>query len=240
MKNKRILTLSVLALFSAAYVSAQTADEVIGKYIQAIGGKDKLSSITSLYIESTVDVMGMQGLVKSTTLNGKGMKQDIDIMGNIITTCYTDQGGWSINPMTGSASAEDLPEAQYKTGKDNINIGGPFINYAEKGYKAELEGNETVGDVNAIKVKITLPDSTSSLYFFDPGTYLLIKSIQQADMQGQMVDNVITFSDYQETDGYLAPHKMEISVAGGQFVMNMAVSKVEINVPVDEAIFVKP
>lgn len=240
MKNKRILALSVLALMGASFISAQTADEVLAKYVQAIGGKDQLSKITSLYTESTLEIMGMQGLVKSTTLNGKGMKQEMDIMGNIISTCYTDQGGWTINPMAGSAAAETMPEAQYNQGKDNIFIGGPFTNYAEIGYKAELLGSEAVGDVNAFKVKMTLPDSTSALYFFDPTTFLLIKSIQQTEMQGQMIENVITFSDYQETNGYTAPHKMEMDMAGGQFAMTMTVTKVEINVPVDEAIFVKP
>jgi hypothetical protein len=240
MKNKKILTLAVIALLGASYVSAQTADEIIGKYIQAIGGKAELGKITSLYTESTLDIMGMQGIIKSTTLNGKGMKQEMDIMGNIIATCYTDKGGWSINPMTGSTSAEPMPDAQYNSGKDNIFIGGAFVNYPENGYKAVLLGNEAVGDINAYKIKITLPDSSSSEYFFDPTTFLLVKSIQQVDMQGQMVDNVITLSDYQQTEGYTAPHKMEVSIAGGQFTMTMAVTKVEINVPVDEAIFVKP
>ncbi len=240
MKNKKILAFAVMALLGVSYVSAQTADEIIAKYVQAIGGKDQLSKITSLYTESTVDIMGMQGTIKSTTLNGKGMKQEIDIMGNIITTCYTDQGGWSINPMTGNTAAEPMPEAQYNQGKDNIIIGGPFTNYVANGYKAGLMENEAVGDVNALKIKMTLPDSTSAIYFFDPTTFLLIKSIQQAEMQGQMMENVITFSDYQETNGYTAPYKMEMSMAGGQFIMTMAVTKVEINVPVDEAIFVKP
>jgi hypothetical protein len=36
------------------------------------------------------------------------------------------------------------------------------------------------------------------------------------------------------------PYKMEMVMAGGQFSMTMAVTKVELNKPVDEAIFVKP
>jgi hypothetical protein len=60
------------------------------------------------------------------------------------------------------------------------------------------------------------------------------------DMQGQMTDNEITFSDYKQTDGYAVPCKMEMNIAGGQFQMVMTVSKVELNKPVDEAIFSMP
>jgi hypothetical protein len=240
MKTLKSFTLAFIAIFCALNASAQTADEVISKYIQTIGGKDLLTKITSVYTESSMDVMGMQGSVKTTTLNGKGMKQDMDIMGNIITTCYSDKGGWSINPMTGATSPEAMPEAQYNSGKDQIVVGAPFIDYAEKGYKAELIGTETVDTVNAYKIKMTAPDSTSSVYYFDPGTSYLIKAIQSMEMQGQMTDNEITYSDYRQVEGYAVPYKMDMNIAGGQFQMAMIVSKVELNKPVDEAIFSKP
>jgi hypothetical protein len=60
------------------------------------------------------------------------------------------------------------------------------------------------------------------------------------EMQGQMTDNEITYSDYKQTDGFAMPYKMEMNIGGGQFQMAMTVSKVELNNPVDEAIFSKP
>jgi hypothetical protein len=240
MKTYRSIALAFIALFCAVTVSAQTADEIIGKYVQAIGGKDVLNKITSVYSESTMDVMGMQIAIKSTTLNGKGMKQEMDMMGSPMITCFTDKGGWSTNPMSGSTTPEDMPEAQYNSGKDQIVIGAPFVNYAESGYKAELVGNEAVGDVNAFKIKLIAPDGKSSMYYFDPNTFYLIKAVQEADMQGQMVENIIIFSDYRLADGYAMPYKMDMDMAGGQFTMAMTVTKVELNVPVDETIFTKP
>ena len=240
MKTYRSFAIAFFALICSVAASAQTADEIISKYVQAIGGKELLTKITSVYTESTIDVMGTQGPVKSTTLNGKGMKQEIDVMGSLMVTCYTEKGGWSINPMTGATSPEDMPEAQYNSGKDQITVGAPFINYTEKGYKAELVGNEAVGSVNAYKIKLTAADSTSSTYYFDPTTFYLVKSVQMMEMQGQMIDNEITYSDYKQTEGYAVPYKMEMNIGGGQFQMAMAVTKVELNKPVDETIFSKP
>lgn len=240
MKTYRSFALALMSLLFVANTSAQTVDEIISKYVQAIGGKDLLGKINSVYTESTMDAMGMQATVKNTTLNGKGMKQEMDIMGSLMVTCFTDKGGWSINPMAGATTPEDMPEGQYNSGKDQIVVGAPFINYAEKGYKAELMGNEAVGDINAYKIKLTSPDSISSIYYFDPNNSYLVKSVQEVEMQGQMIDNVITYSDYRQTEGYAIPYKIDMVMAGGQFSMSMTVTKIELNKPVDEAIFTKP
>ncbi len=239
MKNFKTLSLLVACIFFDVFVSAQSADEIIAKYIQAIGGREKLSKISSLYTESKAEVMGMESTQKVTILNGKGYKQEMELGGSVMTNCYTDSGGWSINPWMGSGSAETMPEEQYSAGKNQIFIGGILVNYTDMLYKVELLGNENVGSVNAAKVKLTAPDSTSSVYFFDPDTGYLIKSVQQGEMQGQVVENVLTYSDYKQVDGYTLPHTVTMNM-GGMFEMTNNITKVEVNKPVDPAIFIKP
>jgi hypothetical protein len=239
MKTYKSIALTVTVLFTALLASAQTADEIIAKYLQTMGGKEQIKKVNSLYTEGTMDVMGNSGVLKITTLNGKGFKSEIEVMGSVITSCFNVTGGWTINPMTGSSTAESMPEAQYKAGKDQIFIGAPFIFYAEKGYKTELLGAEAVGDLNTWKIKITSPENEVVTYFFDQTTGNLVRQIRQVEMQGSMVDNTMTFSDYQQTDGFPQPHKIAINV-GGQFEMTMNINKIEVNKPVDEAIFAKP
>lgn len=240
MKTIRLFLLSILLVSLAGTMSAQTADEIISKYVEAIGGKERLSKITSVYTEGTIEVMGMQGPVKTYTVNGKGTRQDIDINGAVITSCYGEKEGWSINPMMGSTSAETMPPAQYNAGKDGIDIGGMFVDFAKKGYKAELLGNETIGGANTFKIKITSPDNIETTNYFDAATFYLVRTVQQAEMQGQMTETIITYSDYKGVDGYLMPYKMEMDMAGGQFQMVITFSKLEIDKPIDAAVFAKP
>jgi hypothetical protein len=238
MKTFRLITLIILALSIAGNLLSQTADEIISKHIQAIGGKEKLSKITSLSIESTIEAMGAQGIIKSTTLNGKGTRMDIEIAGYKITQCYTDKEGWNINTMIGISSAQNMAPAEYNLGKEQIVIGGPFINYAEKGYKAEMLGKDTI--VNAYKIKFTSPDSLLSVYYFDPITFYLLQTVSHSVAMGQIVESTTYYSDYRQTDGFAIPYKTELSLAGGQYVNQMAVTKAELNTPVDEVIFKKP
>jgi hypothetical protein len=240
MEANKSIALAVMVMFLAVAASAQNADEIIGKYVQAIGGKDVLDKITSVYTESTMEVMGMQINGKTTVLNGKGMKQEMEVMGSTIITCITDKAGWSINPMSGGTDPVDMPEAQYNQGKDQIVVGAPFINYAVKGSKAELLGTDTIAKTSTFKIKLTAPDSTSALYYFDSNTFYLVKSVQQTESQGQMVESIITYSDYKPTNGYAMPYKMDMDMNSGQFTMAISVTKVELNKPVDETIFSKP
>jgi hypothetical protein len=239
MKTIRLIGLSILAFSLAGNLLSQTANEIISKYIQVIGGKDRLSKITSIYTESTIEAMGAQGIIKSTILNGKGMRMDIEIGGFNIISCYTEKEGWSINTMIGNSSAEIMPPAQYNLEKDQIIIGGPFINYAEKGYKVELLGTDTVANVNSYKIKFTSPDSILSIYFFDTKTFYLVKAVSQTVAVGQIVESITNYSDFRQTDGYTIPYLMEL-LAGGQFANEIKVTKVELNKPVDELIFKKP
>ena len=229
------LSLFVIFVLAGTVLSAQTADDVISRYLDAIGGKKTISKIKTMYVEGTMDIMGMEGTTKTTTLNGKGIKLEMDMMGSTLVNCVTDQSGWTINPFMGGMDPVDLPEDQYNMAKEQIVIGAPFIYYSEKGYKAEVTGEETIGDAKTVKIKLTSPDNIVSEHFFDKESGLLIRSVEPGDM-GQ---NISTFSDYREIKGYNLPHKIEVD-AGGQAMINATYTKVELNVPVDESIFAKP
>lgn len=240
MKTFKTILLLNIFVFCGVLVSAQSADEIISKYIEAIGGKKKLSKIQTLYTESEADIMGMASIQRTTVLNGEGYKMEMEINGEVITNCITETGGWSINPMAGSSAAEDMTEDQYDEVRTQIFVGGPFTVFGNLGYKVEALGNETVGNVNAAKVKLTSPGGTTSVHFFDPSTGYLIQTVQESETQGQMVETVISFSDYKEVDGITLAHTIDLDVSGGMFVMTMNITKVEVNKTVDPDIFIKP
>src|SRR3978361_297906 len=101
MKKIIFSVFAVTTLLSAARLQAQTADEIVNKYIEAIGGKDKIKQVNSVYLEGSVQVMGNESPTTVTILNGKGYKSESDFNGQKIVQCFTDKGGWSINPMGG-------------------------------------------------------------------------------------------------------------------------------------------
>jgi hypothetical protein len=240
MKNVKFYLLSIIAAFAMFTASAQTADDIINKHIDAVGGRANISKINSIYEEGTMQVMGNEAPNTITILNGKGYKSETDFNGSKIVNTITDKGGWMINPMAGATDATALPADQYKNLKEQLYVGGPLLNYAANGFKAELIGQEKVGTVNAYKIKLTSKDSTETTYFIDPTTYYLIKAVRHGNAMGQEVEITATFSNFQKTDaGYTMPFTTDLDF-GGQFQLSTTFKKVEINKPVDPKIFDMP
>jgi len=231
-----LLTLAfVLVAFVNGY--SQTLDEIISKNTEAMGGMDKIKSLTSIYLENSFMAMDNESTSTSVVLNGKGAKTKTDFNGQSMIQCYTDKGGWAINPMSGSSDATAMPQEQYNMGKNQIYIGQTFMDYAAKGNKVELLGKEKLENNDVFKIKVTSSDNNTTVYYINATSYFVVQSTMSAEMMGQKMDVVTKYSDYQKTDfGYVIPRTTAVSY-GDQFSMTMKVKKVEINKPVDPTIF---
>jgi len=233
MKKINPYLLAITVLFASA-LQAQTVDEIITKHIEAIGGKEKLSQVKSLYTEISMEVMGNQAPVTEYMLEGKGFKSETDFNGSKIITCLNDKAGWSINPMAGGTDAQAMPEEMYKIGKSQIYIGGALLDYAAKGNSVELVGKEG----NNYKIKVINGTSESS-YFIDSTTYYVVKTITKGEMMGQPVEVVTTFSDHKKTDaGIVLPYAKTVDL--GSFALSAKVNKIEVNKEIDPKIFEQP
>lgn len=231
MKPLRVALLAVAGMLAGILVQAQTVDEVINKHIEALGGKDKLNSIKSIYTEFTMDVQGNQANGMSYLVNGKGYRYDIDFGGQKIIQVITDKGGWMVNPFMGSTSAMPMPEAQAKAGVTELYPGGPLLNYADKGFKVELMDKEN----GAHKIKLTTKEGAEFIYTIDPQTYYITKTVSRMNIDGQDIETTAVFSDFKKDEGFVSPYSVELTMPQGYFTIST--SKVELNKDIDMKLF---
>ena len=233
MKSIKFLLLA-LATVTVSALNAQTVDEVISKHVEAIGGKDKLSQVKSVYTENSMEVMGSSVTQKEYLLEGKGYKSEVEFNGSNIIQCVTDKGGWMVNPMMGGTDAQAIPAEAQKSSRPMIFLGGALTDYSTKGYKAELLGKEG-GD---FKIKVTA-DGNETYYFINPTTYYLTKSIMKGEAMGQAVEVTTTYSDHKKTDfGVVLPYTKSVDMGMFQYVQK--IDKVEVNKAIDAKIFEMP
>lgn len=221
---------------AAAPAETLTADQVVSKYVDAIGGKDAIGQVKSISMDTSAQVMGNDVTGTVVVVDGVGYKSQMEFNGAAIIQCFSAKGGWQVNPMAGSADPTALSDDEYKTGKDQIYVGGPLYNYADKGNKVDL----VPGDAGTYKIKLTNKDSVDTTYVFDAKTFLIKSTVRKGQMQGQDVDITTTYSDYRKTDtGFLMPYEMDLDF-GGQFQLSITIKKAELNKTIDPAIFEMP
>ena len=226
--------LFAVCMLAATGISAQTADEIAGKYVEAIGGRDVIGKVTSLSMEGSTSVMGNDAPTTVTVLNGKGYKNEMEFNGSKIIQSVNEKGGWAINPMSG-ADAQAMPDEAYKAGREQMFVGGPLFDYAAKGNTLTLQGKED----NSYKIAVVNKDKIESTYFIDTATYLINKIVRKGMANGQETTITIKYSNYKKTDkGLVVPYQADIDL--GQFQLTTVYSRVDVNKAVDPSVFVMP
>jgi len=220
----------------AAAASLPAVDEIVSKHVEAIGGKDAIGKVKTVVTVSTFSMMGADNPSTTTIVDGVGFKSEVEFNGTKIVQCYTDKGGWTINPMTGGATATAMPDDVYNTGKGQVNVADALYDYAARGSKVELMGK----DGSAYKIKLTSKEKVETVYLIDSTSFLITSVATKGKMQDQEVDVTTKLSDYRKTDvGLMMPYAIDVDL-GGQFQISIAVKKVELNKTIDPAVFDMP
>ncbi|MEP7144454.1 MAG: hypothetical protein ABI707_16330 [Ferruginibacter sp.] len=239
MKISNLVLLTSIAAVGFINASAQTPDEIINKWTAAMGGKDKLATIKTIYTEDELSIMNNPAPHKSYLVNGKGFKSETDFNGQLIIDCYTVDSGWSINPFTGMITATNMPASQVKVGQLQLDPAGPLYNYAAKGIKIELLGKENVNEAASYKLKLTTSAGVEINYFIDSVTYYIVKEVTKMNADGHDIEITKLNSDFRKTsDGFVMPFTQELSYPG--LALTITCKKVEFNKEIDPGIFEKP
>jgi len=234
MKKLKLITLVVFALCSSIISFAQTAEEIMTKHVEAIGGEANWKKINSIRQEATLSVQGMDLSVVIIAAHNKGVRQEFNVMGMNNYSIITPVGGWNYMPVQGQSKPEPMTEEQLKYGKDQLDVQGEVVDYKGKGHKIEKLDNEEVDGVSCFKIKLTRKNGNEVVYFIDPKNYYCIRTTSKVVANGQEVESVVNMSNFQKLpEGIVVAFTIENSGIPAPININ----KVVVNGPVDETIF---
>lgn len=211
---------------------AQTAEEIIAKHIEAIGGKDAWKKIVSITFDGTMNVQGNDIQISLVQLHGKGMRQDITVQGLSGYQIVTPTQGWTYLPFQGQTEVTAMSEEDVKRAQSELDVQGPLIDHKEKGHTVELAGKETIEGTECYKLSVTLSSGRKTVIFIDSKTYYAVRTNMSQQVNGQEQDMETSFSGFEKLrEGIVMPKSMTLPYG------TMTINKVEVNKPIDENLF---
>ena len=192
-----------------------TAEKVVNKYIEAIGGKEKVMAVKTVMMVSNATIQGTPLLMTMKASAPNKTSQVISVMGNTFQKAVFD-GKIGYEESRGQRKVlegDDLEKAKNK----NVLFGD--LNYTS----GELVRIEPLEGKNAIVLKYLGKE-----IFYDMTTGLKVKSVETVKTpDGKEVKVPTTFSDYKEVNGILFPHA--VGQKSGPMDLNFTISEIKIN-----------
>jgi zinc protease len=218
--------------------SMPSVDQVLDKYVQALGGKTAIERMTSVVIRGKVDVpsTGESGSLETYRKAPNKEVQTINIPSNGPSQRgYDGTVGWNWDPDSGPS---DMSPADLLAMKLEADFHRD-IRLKELYPKMKVTGKGRVGDREAYVIEAPREDGSSERMYFDTQGGLLVQSEIPMDVpdEGKTIVNS-QYEDYREVEGVKVPFMIRQTSAYFDFVIKL--SEVKHNVPIDDAKFKKP
>lgn len=243
--TRTILPAGILAgvlLAHAPNASAQTAEEIVAKVLEARGGVEKAKAIQTERITGTIYFNAeLYGPFLAEFKRPGKMHNEVTIQDKTVVRTFNGKdGGWVINPFVGKTAPEPMTADDIKDAANESDFDGPLVDAKAKGNVIELAGTEKVEGRDAYILKVTHKDGTVSMYSFDTKTYLLAKWSGTEDVNGKTVTRETYFHDYRNVGGLKFAFELDSNNPGAEVAQKILVDKIEIDPEIDDSHFGKP
>jgi hypothetical protein len=233
----------VCTVLAAAPGAAQTVDEVVARHIQARGGEQKLEAIETIKITRTIGTpfTRVNQLVFRKRPNLLRIEQT-PVDGAPTVSGINADAVW--DPAAGGkTSIRPDPMAAQAREVDADFDGDLLVDWKAKGHTVVLDGRETVGGVETFKLTVTTPAGAVRQIFLDASTYLDHQHVGSMPLPNKRTrEFTITFGNWQEVDGVKFAFDADEERREGIINQSLATytHKIELNVPIDDALFKTP
>jgi len=238
---RRVLILVLVMVGSVAVVSAQTAEELVAKNLQAHGGVDKIKAIKSYKYTGKFQQGSFSAQVSQEAKAPDYLREMFTIQGMTQIQAYDGSTGWQISPFQGRRDPEMLGEDDLRDIVEDADFYGPLVDYKQKGNTVEYLGHDTVDGDDVYRLKVTLKNGDIVYMYLDPDTYIEIRTERQQFIRGAVRESQTDLGSYKQVDGVFFP----FSIASGPKNRpdqkgTVTIDKMEANVSVPDTEFKMP
>jgi hypothetical protein len=234
--------LVVLVVVAAAQASAQqpaamTGDEVLERYVAAVGGRAAHERIRNYVLEAEFEV-ARRGIRGTLEIRGKApdkllVVRTIEKVG-AIRQGVDGAAAWVEDPYNGVRvlDGEELATARRSA------VFNADLKWRELYERVELLGVEKLGDRDVYAVRLSGKEAPAETRYYDAATFLLVRSTVTYEGEHGKVPIETRYDDYREVDGVKMAFLWVQSTPAGETIVR--VTRVRNNAEVPGADFALP
>ena len=237
----RILGLATVIVLSAFSATAQTADEIIARYLKAVGGMDKIQAVQTLRRSGKyIGGGGFEAVILQENKRDSSVREEFSLQGMTAINAFDGKTGWKIEPWNGKKDPEALGEEEMKSIVEDADFDGPLVDYKRKGNKVEFLGMDKFEGTDTYKLKVTKSNGDVYVYYLDTDFYMPIKIDTKRVVRGEEREYETALADYKLVNGWYLAYSVEVNAKGRSDKAKYVYEKIEANVSLDDNRFAMP
>jgi photosynthetic reaction center cytochrome c subunit len=218
---------------AGANANLPAADQVLDKYLAAIGGPDALKKIKSRVQKGTLDAGGKQ---YSIEVYSQAPDKRVSIshpQGGDSVTAFNGEAGW----LKVRNGLHMMTSPELEAARLDAELYFPLrVRELYKDFK--VTPGEDIAGRKTYVIHASDPGRPSLRLYFDKESGLLLRQMRFAQTPLGSNPTQIDYADYRVADGVKIPYQWTLTRPNGSFTIK--ISQVQQNVPIDEKLFVTP
>jgi hypothetical protein len=221
---------------------APSADQVLNKYIQALGGAQKLGSITSFTGKGTYEGFDTEGDKFPVEIYAKTPNERTTVVhlraGDNIRT-FDGRNAWNTSAGTLlPIPVFTLTGGEFEGARIDASLSFPGqIKQLLKNWRTGFPST-TIDDKDVDVIEGSSADNSPVKFYFEKKTGLLVRQVRYTDTALGLNPTQIDYSDYRDVSGVKMPYHLVTTWTDGR--STIVLSELRANVSIDAAKFAKP
>jgi photosynthetic reaction center cytochrome c subunit len=209
-------------------------DQLIDKYVQALGGAAAIQRVTSRVEQGTANVGGHELPIDIFDKNPDKRISLMHLTSGDNVTAYNGHEGWLAAP---GRPLRDMNSSDIEAVKLDANLHFP-TDIKQVFGELHVEHQEKIGDQSAYVIFALRQGQPPVQLYFDEQSGLLLREMRYSESPLGLNPTQIDYADYRDVDGVKTPFRWTIARPGGRFTIQL--EQVKQNVPIDDTKFAKP
>ncbi|MDT7542142.1 MAG: photosynthetic reaction center cytochrome c subunit [Acidobacteriota bacterium] len=219
-----------------------SAEEVLNKYVAAVGGREAIAKVKSYTLHGTGE--GTRGGAQpfdATIVEpdkflvvmmrpGQGQNPPTEMR-----QAYNGAHGW----MKGARGTSEMSAAQLADMREAA-LSVSALKIAEPFTQMRVRGRRRIDDREVLVLEAKPSPTETQRFYFDTQTGLLVRQLTLRETFLQTIPEQIDYEDYHDVGGIKLPFTVRVSGVNPNATTTRKFTEIKLNAPVDDSIFVMP